>query len=222
MKLNSIFLLPLVVLLFGSQATSAQGTDALRNEYSYQLEEIVKAKSQVDRYAPGEYLYLVDYAATEWLQRAISRKEREKWYKNYLGSLPDDDKKKEILKMLDEAFKPLAASAAKKFPSYTPADNNFAFHNKAEEDMIKGKLKNKGTLTIHKIGFFHQNWQIEKDDYNIITRRYKKGFIWARDSSDDHPYCHLYWVNILQDHAGGGTYGDSYASFVEDTLFGCP
>jgi hypothetical protein len=88
--------------------------------------------------------------------------------------------------------------------------------------MMKGTLRNLSTLKIHKIGLFHGNWQISKDDYGLPNARYKQGYIWVRDTTDDHPYCHLYQVNIIQDYAGGGTYAASYARFLDDTLFGCP
>jgi hypothetical protein len=46
--------------------------------------------------------------------------------------------------------------------------------------------------------------------------------VWARSTLNDHPYCRIYWINIIQDYAGGGTYGASYAYFVNDELAGCP
>lgn len=191
--------------------------------FSYQLDEIQKAKLDIDKYvaSPKDRLYLVDYAGTEWLKRAVSAKTRKKYYSDFLASQTEEIRKN-ATDMFDKALQPLAASAANGLKTYLPGDQYFVFRNSKEEDMMKSKLKNISSLKIHKIGLFHENWQIEKNNFNEIIKRYKKGYIWAHDSSDDYVYCHLYWVNILQDYSGGGTYGATYASFVEDTLFGCP
>jgi hypothetical protein len=88
--------------------------------------------------------------------------------------------------------------------------------------MMKAALENSATLKIHKIGLYHGTWQIDKNNLGIPNARYKQGYIWVRDTADDHPYCHLYQVNIIQNYAGGGTYAASSARFIGDTLFGCP
>jgi hypothetical protein len=85
---------------------------------------------------------------------------------------------------------------------------------------MKAALKN-ATLKIHKIGLNQANWLIDKDYFGLPTSRYKQGMIWARNSADDHPYCKFYYVNIIQDYAGGGTYRASYALYIEETLAGC-
>lgn len=218
-----------IILMSVNQNTFAQDDDddeettPVSTLFGYQLDEIEKTKIDVDKYviSPKDRLYLVDHAGTEWLKRAISAKARKKYYTDFLASQNEKTREKAIV-IFDKALQALAASAAKAVTVYLPGNQNFAFRNPEEEVMMKSKLKNLTSLKIHKIGLFHESWQIEKNNYNEITRRYKKGYIWAHDSSDDHAYCHLYWVNILQDYSGGGTYGATYSSFVEDTLFGCP
>jgi len=81
--------------------------------------------------------------------------------------------------------------------------------------MMIGALKNASTVKIHKIGLEGAVWLIDKNDFGIPTDRFKRGYIWARDTSDDHPYCHVYTIIIQQDYAGGGTYGASWAKFYE-------
>lgn len=125
-------------------------------------------------------------------------------------------------KRFEDALNGLSASAAKKLPTYIPNNNNFAFHNAAEEKMMKGTLEDPSTIKIYKVGLFHSTWQISKDDYNLPTARYKQGYMWVRNTIDSHPYCRLFQINIIQDYAGGGTYGQSYAQFIDDALFGCP
>ena len=109
----------------------------------------------------------------------------------------------------------------KKLPEYLPKPNQFELRDAAIEQMMKAKLKNAPTLKISKIGVLHANWQIEKNDLGIPVNRYREAFIWGKDSSDDHPYCHVYGFVIQQDYAGGGTYGATYAYVNTDVLFGC-
>ncbi len=199
-----------------SPAKTESRNDEMDFRLTFFLEEIAKTQKSVDRYNPDDYLYLVSGGSeSEWLLRAISMREREKWAKDWLKK-PFEQKK------FTEALDALSASAAKKMPIYTPGAQNFAFRNAEEEKMMKATLKNAATLEIIKIGLFHGNWQISKNDFGLPNARYKQGFIWVRNTADDHPYCHLYQVNIIQDYAGGGTYAASYARFLGDTIFACP
>ncbi len=120
------------------------------------------------------------------------------------------------------AFDKLSASAAEKLPLYKPNTKAFAFHNPAEERLMKGKINDLADHKIHYIGVKQSSWLIDKNDLGIPKSRYKHGMVWVRYTPDDHSYCRIYWINIIQDYAGGGTYGDSYAYFVSDELAGCP
>jgi hypothetical protein len=177
-------------------------------------DEIKKAKSEVDGYSPAEKLYLVSAASAEWLLRAVSPKERQAWFKTW-GTVNGANR---LIAPLDE----LSASAAQKMPTYKPNPNDFKVRNPTEERMMIGALKNASTIKIHKIGLEGAVWLIDKNDFGIPTDRFKRGYIWARDTSDDHPYCHVYTIIIQQDYSGGGTYGASWAKFYENELFGCP
>lgn len=88
--------------------------------------------------------------------------------------------------------------------------------------MILGGLKNSVTLHVHKIGFKEANWLIDKNALGIPLNRYKHGYIWARDGSDDHSYCHLYMVYLQQNYSGGGTYGQTFAKVFDDQNVGYP
>jgi hypothetical protein len=190
--------------------------EPLDGTMSFLLDELIKTKVSVDRYNSKDYMYLVSRGGeSEWLLRAVSMNERQKWAQEWLKT-PVAKRK------FNEAFDALAASAKVKLPVYIPNNNNFAFHNVTEEKMMKSVLENAPTLQIHKIGFYHSSWQIDKNSLGIPNARYKQGYAWVRDTSDDHQYCHLYQVNIIQNYAGGGTYAASYARFLGDTLFGCP
>ncbi len=88
--------------------------------------------------------------------------------------------------------------------------------------MVKQSLKNAATLKVHKIGFEEANWLIEKNELGIPLNRYKHGHVWARDSADDHPYCHLYVIYLQQNYAGGGRYGQAFTNIRDDQIVGCP
>jgi hypothetical protein len=147
---------------------------------------------------------------------AVSPSAREKWLKD--SNALQFKECPNLVSALDK----LAAAAAEKFPLYTANPKAYNLRNPAEEKMMKATLKNAAAVKIHKIGLNQASWLISKNELGLPTSRYKHGFIWFRDPADDHPYCHFYYVNILQDYAGGGTYGASYALFVEDGLAGCP
>jgi hypothetical protein len=179
------------------------------------LGKIAERQTEVSSFTPERGWFTRDFTY-DHLLFAVSPSAREKWLKDanalHLKDCPD----------LVSAFDKLAAAAAEKFPLYQPNPKAYLIRNPAEERMMKATLKNAAAVKIHKIGLNQRTWLISKDDFGLPTSRYKHGFIWLRNPADDHPYCHFYYVNILQDYAGGGTYGASYALFVEDGLAGCP
>ena len=179
------------------------------------LNDIAIAQKAVDAYTPEEKTYLVRDGEYNWLLRAVSPSEREKWNKKSL-------KKPGDLQKFNDALDVLAASVAKKMPLYQANPKIYNFHNAAEEKMMKEELENPATTKIYKIGLNQNSWLISKNDYGLPTSRYKNGMIWLRDPANDHPYCKIYYVNIIQDYSGGGTYGASYAEYVGGELAGCP
>lgn len=189
--------------------------DEMDFRLTFFLEKIAEATKQVDEYTPEKKIYLVGAGVYEWLVRAVSLAAREKWAKEWLKK-PNEQKKFAV------ALDALADSAAKKMPLYKANPKIYNFHNPTEEKMMKEILKNLAALKIYKIGLNQANWLIDKNEFGLPTARYKQGMIWLRDPADDHPYCHIYYVNIIQDYAGGGTYGASYAKFTGDELAGCP
>lgn len=178
------------------------------------LGKIAERQTEVSSFTPERGWFTRDFTY-DHLLFAVSPLAREKWLKDSNGL-----QFKECPNLVT-AFDKLAAAAAEKFPLYTANPKAYNFRNPSEEKMMKATLKN-AAVKIHKIGLNQASWLISKSELGLPTSRYKHGFIWFRDPADDHPYCHFYYVNILQDYAGGGTYGASYALFVEDGLAGCP
>lgn len=181
------------------------------------LDEIAKAQKDVDKYNSNDYLYLVDATGSEWMWRSVSAKERAEFEEKWKSVMTPAAKKR-----FDEGFAALAASAANKLPTYKGNINKFNVHNAAEERMMKGVLTKIADYKIFSSGLEQSAWLIDKNDYGLPTARYKHGVIYLRDTKSDHPYCYATYVNIKQDYAGGGTYGASYARFIEDEMVGCP
>jgi hypothetical protein len=177
------------------------------------LEDIAKRQKEVDSFTPDRR-WLINSNNYDHLLYAVSPSAREKWltganaldYKNCLAS----------------AFDKLAASAATKLPLFLPDTKAYAQHNLAEEKLMKSKISDLAEHKIFYAGIQEPNWLIEKNDLGIPKARYKHGMAWVRYTPNDHPYCRVYYINVIQDYAGGGTYGASYATFIEDRLFGCP
>ena len=177
------------------------------------LEDIAKRQKEVESFTP-ERGWLINSNNYDHLLYAVSPQAREKWlsssnaldYKNCLAS----------------AFDKLAASAATKLPLFLPNTKAYAQHNPAEERLIRSKISDLADHKIFYIGVQEPSWLIDKNELGIPKNRYKHGMVWVRYTPNDHAYCRVYYINVIQDYAGGGTYGASYATFIEDQLVGCP
>ncbi len=184
----------------------------------YELEKIEKMRVAIDKYS-SEWPYWPENTYKNFTLFAVSKRERENYLKGVEGALQTGPHRAKLHAALDA----LAASAAKKLPIYKPSAQTFSVRSPANEKMILQKLKerlgNTASLTIHKSGF-QSNWQIYKDSIGLPQYRFMRGYIYAKNTADDHPYCHLYYVSVNQDYAGGGTYGSSAARFEDDLVFG--
>jgi hypothetical protein len=182
------------------------------------LSDIKKAQSEAERYAPGEYLYLVSAGdASDELLRAVSRRAREEWAKQWLKNPASRAE-------FDAEWDKLAAIAAKKIPGYKPSAASFQFRYPAGEKLLMNSFKNSSTLKILRIGTDTAGWNIQKDNDGILpSYRYKTVRVYLRDPNDDHPYCRVVSARVKQDYAGGGTYNaEVYRSSVSEEIYGCP
>jgi hypothetical protein len=181
------------------------------------LSDIRKAQGEAERYAPGEYLYLVSAGGpSEQLLYAVSRRAREEWEQQWLKNPASRAE-------FDAEWDKLAAIASKKIPTYKPSAASYRFRDPAAEKMLMGALKNPSALKIFRIGTDTAGWEIQKDSDNLPSYRYKTMKVYFRDPNDDHPYCRVVSARIKQDYAGGGRYNSEiYRSSVSDEVFGCP
>ena len=198
-----------------SSSTSSPSSPQSDARLEILLEEINKRKKEVETYDPSERSQFVTMSTPELFLPAISMRARAAYYKR-------DQLNERQQAALNPALDSLAAAAAKKLPLYKPDSTVFAFHNPAAELMMKQSLKNAATLKVNRSGIKEGNWLIEKNEFGIPVDRYKHGYIWARDSSDDHPYCHLYTIFVQQNYAGGGGYGAVFAHLSDNEIVGCP
>jgi hypothetical protein len=177
------------------------------------LEDIGKRQKEVESFTP-ERGWLINANNYDHLLYAVSPAAREKWlsganalaYKNCLAA----------------GFDRLAAAAANKLPLFLPNTGAYAQRNAAEVSLMKTKISDLADHKVFYAGIQEANWLVDKNEYGIPKNRYKHGMVYVRYVPNDHPYCRVYYINIIQDYAGGGTYGASYATFIEDQLFGCP
>jgi archaellum component FlaF (FlaF/FlaG flagellin family) len=197
----------------GTQSTSNQQTTQTNNgrnamddaRIQIYLDDIKKAEKDVENYinGSGEYLIYI-YGDTNIVQKAISPKARAEYLKE--KGVASIDPEGKINAELDKLAQMIDAPMRK----YIPDADSFQFKKPAEISMIKGLLS-KENLTIFNVGVWSANWIIAKDSYGLPRNRFKWAYVWAKDNRDDHPYCVRYEVQIVQDYAGGGTYGASFA-----------
>ncbi|MFL6229781.1 MAG: hypothetical protein ACJ741_13500 [Pyrinomonadaceae bacterium] len=182
------------------------------------LDDIKKAQGEAERYAPGEYLYLVSAgASSEALLRAVSPRARAEWATQWL-------KNPESRAEFDAEWHKLAVIAARKLPGYKPSAASFQFRDPVGERLLMGALKNPATLKIFRIGTDTAGWDIEKGNNDVLpSYRYKTVRVYLRDPNDDHPYCRVVSARVKQDYAGGGRYNaEVYRSSVSEEIYGCP
>ncbi|MEA2175297.1 MAG: hypothetical protein QOD00_2889 [Blastocatellia bacterium] len=182
------------------------------------LSDIKKAQGEAERYAPGEYLYLVSAgASSEALLRAVSPRARQEWAQQWLKNPASRAE-------FNAAWDALAATAARKLPSYKPSAASFQFRYPVGERLLMSSFKNPSTLKIIRIGTDTAGWNIQKDNDGILpSYRYKTVRVYLRDPNDDHPYCRVISARIKQDYAGGGAYNSEvYRSSVSEEIYGCP
>ena len=201
----------------GSKA-AADAEETARGERMADIffDDLAAARKEVSEYSPSTKIWLVSSKNSEWLDRAISKGWRKEFYHKWKFPAATVAK-------FDAQFDALAADAPPKITAYTNSQvNKFAFRNAVEERMMRSQLNDVSGLIVHKIGFYQSTWNIEKNDLGIPIRRYKTGAIYGRNPNSDHPYCMFWTINIVQDYAGGGTYGTSYAKYKEREVATCP
>ena len=186
-------------------------TDVMVGVY---MKDIETTREQAENYKPGARDYYVqDFSDRQniYLKASLSPSRRKEW----LGTWP-----KNIVDCIAPALDNLAAIAKKTLPAYTPS--GYSLGTPAEQKILRSGVNDLAQATVFKVGISSPNWLISKDSYNFPTARYKYGLIWAKYPGLDDGFCRIIYVNLVQDYAGGGTYGASYANFIKSEFAGCP
>ena len=200
----------------GNQATAADCKgDSLVEMHLMDLE---KTRKEAEEFTPGLREYFVSTLSDRknlYLEAALSPSAREEW----LGRFRANDPKFEPC--MKPALDGLAVAARKTLPSYTgPAGYTPA--TPAEKNALLGAIDDIAKAKVLKAGIKEANWLIDKNSLGIPNARFKHGVIWAQFPNSDDGFCRIFWVNLVQDYAGGGTYAASHGNFVGRSYAGCP
>jgi hypothetical protein len=179
------------------------------------LDDLNKIIEKVNAIDPNKDTYMVNASEAEWLLKAVSMKDREKWSKDFFK--PGLSGKEEFYKRLDV----LSAACTKKITSFIPDPSNFVNHNEAHEGLMKKALPNIADMTIHQIGLAQSEWIVQKDGKGNPVKRYVVGYVWAKNRSDDFFYCRVYQIDVVQDYVGNGKFSGSRADLLGSWIVGC-
>ncbi len=195
---------------------------AVRDKESKRFEESVWLKAHRDGIKKTlNYVEIYDSSThnsmgteSEYALYAVSLQERNKWLK--------EKNALDFAEPINTLLAPLAAALSKKLPTYFSITGKYSSGTPADFALMKGILTNPARYKIYKTGLKQSNWEVDKNALGIPNARYKNGVIYLRDTKSEHPFCFATYVNIVQNYAGGGTYGASKAIFIQDELVGCP
>jgi len=200
----------------GTQTTSTRSEETPPNaceSYYIYFNDIAKVKKEAESFTPGREYYVSTLSdrKNKYFEAALSPSQRQNFF---AGNA-------EFGKCVSPALDELAAVARKTLPTYT-GPVNYTLGTPAEKKIMLGAINDIAQAKVLRVGILEPNWLIEKDSYNFPTARYKHGVIVAKYPNADHGYCWLFWVNVVQAYAGGGTYGASYGNYVARAISGCP
>ncbi len=203
-----------------SSATAAKEETLPANNFcekdgrtSYHLMEIEKVMKEAQSWVPGKSTYFAGMLAgpkNEYIEAALYPKAREELFaKQSEGGA----------KCLTPALDELAVIARQKIPMFT-GPTGYINGTATEKKLLLSPVTDVNLAKVHGVGLLQTNWVIAKDSFNFPTARYKHGMFIAKYPTRE--FCWVFYVNIVQDYAGGGTYGASYANYIGRIVSGCP
>lgn len=178
------------------------------------LSDLATTRAEAEEYRPGLRDYYVrDFNDNQniYVKAALSPSHRKEWLENWSP---------ELARCMKAPLDDLASVLRKTLPTYYPTAHQF--RSPADEKILKTAVDDIARATMFKVAFKESVWKISKDNYNFPKSRYKHGIIWAKYPNPDDGFCRIIYVNLVQDYAGGGTYGESYGKFVATEFAGCP
>ncbi len=201
-----------------SQTSSASTTDCESDAVMrHHLGEIKKTRQEAEEFRPGSRGYYVSTLSdrkNKYFEAALLPSERKEFAEDWKNS-------PEFVKCIEPALDELAAVARKTLPTYT-GPTGYTLGTPAEKKVLLNTISDIAQAKVLRVGLQQPNWMIEKDSYNFPTSRYKHGVVWVKYPNSKQEFCWVFWINLVQDYAGGGTYGASYGNYIARSLAGCP
>lgn len=175
-------------------------------------ENIEKTKDDVRSFTPGRGYFVHDFNDNHnlYMKMALSESYRQKEEKNW----PRDGAINCINDRLDE----LRVLAEKAIGGYSPV--GYTLGTPAEKATLRSSLSDINLATVYQVGIKNNQWTILSNEFGIPTYRRKFGALWLKYPGDT--YCKIYWVNLVQPYAGGGTYGGNQFQYISWEYAGCP
>jgi len=179
----------------------------------YQIGEIGKYKKELESWNPANQVFPNPSSNDDYIGLAFSKKDRAAWLQ---------DKKVSPDAKLDAALDGLKDVLYKRLPEYTINAKSFTNRNAAEEKLMLAEMSDVPGMKVFKIGFNQANWLIDKNDLGIPKARYKHGLIYGRNPANEDPFCRVWYINVVQEYSGGGTYGATEARYIQKEYIACP
>lgn len=193
--------------------TSTEGNGSGNWWIDYQIGKINEYKQRVDGWNPQTHFFPKPDSSDDYISLALSKKERTSWL---------SDKKVAPDAKLDACLDDLKVSLTRRMPERTINQKSFTHRNAAEEKLVLAKMSNLTGVKVFKIGFNQPTWLIDKNEWGIPKARYKHGLIYGRDPASEDPFCRIWYVNVVQEYSGAGTYGPTSARYIEREIIACP
>ena len=179
---------------------------------NYHVGEIMKFKKKVDDWDPIGYFFPSVSSNDDYIGFALSKDIRSSWF---------TAKKWASGGKLDAALDSLKESLYKRIPEHKLNPQAFPHRNTAEEKMMVAELQ-LPAAKIFRSGFEEASWLIDKNELGIPRSRFKRGLLYGRNPNNEDPFCRVWYVNVIQDYAGGGIYAAAYARFLNRSIVACP
>ena len=179
----------------------------------YQIEAITKYKQELESWNPDTQIFPKPGSSDDYISLAFSKKERVTWL---------SDKKVEPNAKLDATLDELKATLSRRLPEYTINPKSFTNRNAAEEKMMLAQMTGVPGIKVFKIGLNQPTWLIDKNEWGIPKARYKHGMIYGRNPASEDQFCRIWYVNVVQEYTGAGTYGPTQARYIEKEFIACP
>ena len=195
-------------------APAAAPAKTCENDVFYRVwnEDIQKSSDDIRSFTPARGWFVRDFNDDEnkYLKMALSDSIR----RDRMKSWAEDVVKGCVNARLDE----LKTLAETKIQGYSPHD--FTLGTPAEKATLRGAFSDINIAKIYQAGIKSPEWKISTNEFGIPTHRRKFGALWVKYPDDK--YCRIYWINVFQAYAGGGTYGANQAQYISWEFAGCP